>query len=69
MNSVISTFLRIAQVRHTKSYLDNITQTHPNKNNMLGLKQVLGVYGVDTVRVKYILWLKTHTNVLQQSIL
>ena len=53
MNSVISTFLRIAQVRHTKSYLDNITQTHPNKNNMLGLKQVLDVYGVDTVGVKF----------------
>ena len=69
MNSVISTFLRIAQVRHTKSYLDNITHTHPNKNNMLGLKQVLGVYGIDTVGVKYILWLKTHTNVLLQSIL
>ena len=69
MNSVISTFLRIAQVRHTKSYLDNITQTHPNKNNMLGLKQVLDVYGIDTVGVKYILWLKTHTTVLLQSIL
>jgi hypothetical protein len=55
MNSVISTFLSIAQVRHTKSYLDNITQTHPNKNNMLGLKQVLDVYGIDTVGVKYIL--------------
>lgn len=53
MNSVLSAFLSIAKVKYTKAYLNKIAQTHPNRNNMLGIKQVLDVYGIETEGVKY----------------
>ena len=53
MNSLLSTFLSIAKVKYTESYLNKIAQTHPNRNNMLGIKQVLDVYGIETEGVKY----------------
>ena len=53
MNSLLSAFLSIAKVKYTKAYLNKIAQTHPNRNNMLGIKQVLDVYGIETEGVKY----------------
>lgn len=53
MISILSTFLKLIKVKYTESYLHKLAQTHPNKNNMLGLKQVLDVYGIETEGVKY----------------
>lgn len=53
MNSLLSTFLSIAKVKYTESYLNKIAQTHPNRNNMLGIRQVLYVYGIETEGIKY----------------
>lgn len=53
MISILSTFLKLIKVKYTESYLHKLAQTHPNKNNMLGLKQVLYVYGIETEGVKY----------------
>lgn len=53
MISILSTFLKLSKVKYTELYLHKLAQTHPNKNNMLGLKQVLDVYGIETEGVKY----------------
>ena len=53
MNSVLSAFLSIAKVKYTKAYLNKISQTHPNRNSLLGIKQVLDVYGIEAEGVKY----------------
>lgn len=53
MISILSTFLKLIKVKYTASYLHKLAQTHPNKNNMLGLKQALEMYGIKTEGVKY----------------
>ena len=53
MISILSTFLKLIKVKYTASYLHKLAHTHPNKNNMLGLKQALEMYGIKTEGVKY----------------
>lgn len=53
MTSILQSFLHLAKIKFTKTYLNQLALVHPNKNNMLGLKQVLDVYGIKTEGVKY----------------
>ena len=53
MTSILQSFLHLAKIKFTKTYLNQLALVHPNKNNMLGLKQMLDVYGIKTEGVKY----------------
>ena len=53
MTSILDSFLHLAKIKYTKTYLNQIILLHPNRNNMLGLKQMLDVYGIATEGVKY----------------
>lgn len=53
MTSILSYFLDACSVKHTKTYANNLYFSHPNRNNMLGLKQMLDSYGIKTEGVKY----------------
>lgn len=48
MTSILQSFLHLAKIKFTKTYLNQLALVHPNKNNMLGLKQMLDVYGIKT---------------------
>lgn len=39
-------------VKYTQWYSNRYFNEHPNKNNMLGLSQMLGHYGVHTVGIQ-----------------
>ena len=50
-NNILEHFLDAIDVKYTKEFADTLFYEHPHKNNMLGLKQMLDVYGVETVGV------------------
>lgn len=54
MKNIIDLFLQEISVPHTRRFTEKLYAEHPNKYNMLGIKQILKVYGVDMVGVKFI---------------
>lgn len=53
MRNIIQIFLQSSGIPYTKQFSEKIFEEHPNKNNMLGLSQMLKVYGLDMIGVKF----------------
>ena len=53
MPSILSIFLTSCSIRHTSRFADSLYYSHPNRNNLLGLKQMLEIYNLKTQGVKY----------------
>ena len=53
MSNLISQFLDCAGIKHSRTFADSLFYEHPNRNNMLGVKQMLEVYGIKTIGIKY----------------
>lgn len=53
MASLLSIFLKSCSIRHTRRFADSLYYSHPNRNNLLGLKQMLEIYNLKTQGVKY----------------
>lgn len=53
MRNIIQNFLYSSGIPYTKQFSEKIFEEHPNKNNMLGLSQMLKVYGLDMIGVKF----------------
>lgn len=47
MSLILKEFLSAAGIVHTDLYADNVFYSHPNRGNLLGLKQMLSCYGVE----------------------
>lgn len=54
MSNILQDFLKASRIRHTKIFSEKLFLEHPNKNNMLGLSQMLKVYGLDMVGVRFV---------------
>lgn len=52
MSFILKDFLSAAGVAHTSLYADNIFYSNPNRTNLLGLKQMLSLYGIEAVGVR-----------------
>ncbi len=52
MSLILKDFLSAAGVAHTSLYADNIFYSNPNRTNLLGLKQMLSLYGIEAVGVR-----------------
>lgn len=52
MKTILETFLEELNIKHTHRFAARLYNEHPNKNNMLGLKQMLQRYGVEAVGVR-----------------
>ncbi len=52
MKNLLEIFLDEIDVRHTHKFASQLYNEHPNKYNMLGLKQMLHRYGVESVGIK-----------------
>lgn len=48
MNHILKDYLSAAGVKHTHLYADNVFYSNPNRENLLGLKQMLSHYGMET---------------------
>lgn len=54
MRNIIQSFLHSSGIPFTKQFSKKIFEEHPNKNNMLGLSQILKAYGLDMVGVRFV---------------
>ena len=54
MRNIIQSFLHSSGISFTKQFSEKVFEEHPNKNNMFGLSQILKVYGLDMVGVRFI---------------
>lgn len=52
LSRILQDFLSAAGVVHTNLYADNIFYSNPNRGNLLGLKQMLSHYGIETIGVR-----------------
>lgn len=53
MRNIIQVFLCAIGIPYTKQFSEELFEGHPNKNNMLGLSQMLKVYGMDMIGVRF----------------
>ena len=54
MRNIIQSFLHSLGIPYTKLFSEKLFEEHPNKNNMLGLSQMLKAYGLDMVGVRFV---------------
>lgn len=47
MNHILKDYLSAAGIKHTHLYADNVFYSNPNRENLLGLKQMLSHYGIE----------------------
>lgn len=52
MKNIIEQFLDELEIDYTRRYVDALYNGHPHKNNMYGLKMMLGMYGIRSLGVK-----------------
>lgn len=52
MKNILEAFLEQLKIPYTKHFAEQLYEEHPYRNNMLGLRQMLGIYGIQTQGVK-----------------
>lgn len=52
MKNILQHFLDAIEVSYTRSYTERLYNEHPHRDNMLGLKMMLDVYGVKALGVR-----------------
>lgn len=52
-HNIISAFLKLIDVRYTRSYTGKFFNEHPHKYNLFGLSDMLSSYGVESMGVHF----------------
>lgn len=50
-SNVFVSYLKSAKVKHTNAFANKIYNEHPNKNNLLGISQMLNLYNIDNIGI------------------
>ncbi|MDL2277484.1 thioredoxin domain-containing protein [Parabacteroides sp. OttesenSCG-928-G07] len=50
--NILSIYLNLLQVKHTKEYSKNYYEEHPHKNDLYGLSKMLSHYGVENLALR-----------------